>query len=106
LIINIKLDFARTEIILTWAMLGLGSEARIIGSEPNKSLWSNNSISEIRFHLDETSFSDVSLCGSESNNTWGLSKVSIVSYDLNTSSFGDCDLAFISAEIDADGCRG
>lgn len=78
-------------------MLSLRPEHWIISRKSNESLWGYNGVSEVRFQFNKTSLANVPLAGSESDHTWSLTEVSIIGYDLNTSSLGNSNLTFVRA---------
>lgn len=105
LIIDWKLNSAWTKIIFARAMFKFRSNTRVIARKTNKLLWSNNSVSEVRFHFDKTSFTDISLTRSETDNAWSLSKVSLVGNDFDSTSLGNSNLTLIRTEINSYGGR-
>jgi hypothetical protein len=87
--------FGRTEFFLS-------SEHWIIRSKTKESVRVGNGIFEVRFHFDISSFTNISLVCSIADNDGGLSKVSLISDDLNSSSLGYGDFASPGTKIDTD----
>lgn len=95
LVTDAELNLTGGDVILAWAMLGLSPEHRIIRRQSHKPLRRNNSIPKIGLHLDKPSFSNISLIGPKTNNTWGLPKICIIGNNLHTTSLSDSNFALV-----------
>ena len=97
-------DFKGNAIILIHtfgrAEFFLGSEHRVVRFEPEESIRVGDGIFEVGFHFDISSFTNIPLVCSVADNDWGLSKVSLISDDLDSSSLGDGDFARPGTKID------
>lgn len=77
----------------------LGSQHWVVGLESKESVRVRDSIFEVGFHFDVSSFTNISLVSSIADNNWGLSEVGFVGDDLDSSSFRHGDFACPGAEI-------
>lgn len=74
-----------------------------MGIEAEESHGSDDCIFEVGFHFNISTFADLSLLFSITDDAGSLPEVGLVGDDFYTSSFSDCDFAFVCANIDTDG---
>jgi hypothetical protein len=99
-------DFEGNAIILIHtfgrAEFFLGSEHWVVGSESEESVRVGDGVFEVGFHFDISSFTNIPLVCSIADNDGGLSEVSLISDDLDSSSLGYGHFARPGTKIDTD----
>lgn len=106
MVIYLELNFPVVVVGLCWCEFGLCSQQRVLRVKAEEPHGGDYCVFEVGFHLNASILANLPLLFSKADNTRGLSEVSLVGYDLDTTSFGNGNFTLVCTNIDADRDRG